>query len=611
MRKISRVLLAAPFLALLLAASTPPGHLEHLRLLPPVVLRGEKGWSLEERMRHYKVEAVSVAVFRDFRVVWTEARGFADRETKQPATPDTLFQAGSISKPVAATAVLRKVEAGELDLGRDVNAYLKSWKLPESPAAAGKKATLERILSHSAGLTIHGFPGYAVGEPVPTVPQVLDGAPPANTAAVRIDIEPGTQYRYSGGGYTIAQLVLTDVTGKPFPDLMRQLVLEPAGMTSSTYAQPLPPEKLKLAAAGYHRDGTAIPGKRHTYPEMAAAGLWTTAGDLARFAIAIGRSIRGETGTLLSKEMASRMTTRVKDDAGLGLFLDRHQARTSFGHDGADDGFQALLIADREGGFGAAVMVNSDNGINLAVEILRGIETEYEWGYLPPPVEVVKLPPADLDLLAGRYEINGDDVLPLSAAGGRLLGRAGTPQEFELHAVNRDRFVRKDREIAYEIERGGARVTGIRVVPEGETPFVATRVVTEKRFPSEDLAAGKIEEALAGYRKLFAEKPSDPGVSESRLNNLGYQLAADGERPKGIAILRLNTELYPGSSNTYDSLAEVALAAGDRAGALAASRKVLEVLPGDSKPAERARAQLKATAEKRVRELSAPAGEKK
>jgi hypothetical protein len=382
-------------------------------------------------------------------------------------------------------------------------------------------------------------------------------------------------------------------------------------MTASTYAQPLPPEKLKLAAAGYRRDGTAIPGKRHTYPEMAAAGLWTTAGDLARFAIAIGRSIRGATGTLLSKEMASRMTTRVKDDAGLGLFLGRHQARTSFGHDGADEGFQALLIADREGGFGAAVMVNSDNGINLAVEILRGIETEYEWGYLPSPVEVVKLPPADLDSLSGRYEINGDDVLPLSVAGGRLLGRAGTPQEFELHAVNRDRFVRKDREIVYEIERGGGRVTGIRVVPEGDTSVVARRVAADRRFPSEDLAAGRIEEAIAGYRKLFAEKPSDPGVSESRLNGLGYQLATGGEGPKGIAILRLNTELYPGSSNTYDSLAEVSLAAGDRASALAAARKVLEVLPGDAKAPEGTKAQLKAIAEKRVRELSAPAGEKK
>ncbi|MDQ6892109.1 MAG: serine hydrolase [Acidobacteriota bacterium] len=306
------------------------------------------------------------------------------------------------------------------------------------------------------------------------------------------------------------------------------------------------------------------------------------------------------------------MTTRVKGDAGLGLFLQRHQERTSFGHDGADEGFQALLIADREGGFGAAVMVNSDNGIALGEEILRGIENEYEWGYLPPPVDVVKLPAADLEALSGRYQINGDDAMPLSVAQGRLLGRAGTPQEFELHAVNPDRFVRKDRPIVYEVERGGGGgVTGIRVMPQDDTSVVASRVAAGKRFPSEDLAAGRMEEALAGYRKLFTEKPSDPGVSESRLNNLGYQLAAGGELPKAVAILRLNTELYPGSSNTYDSLAEVSLAAGDRAGALTASRKVLEVLPADSKADEAARAQLRANAQKRIRELSDPAGSQK
>src|SRR5713226_7121154 len=262
------------------ASETRPRELDRLRLLPPVVLKGEKGYSLEERMRHYKVEAVSVAVIRDFRVLWTEARGFADREAKEPATTRTLFQAGSISKPVTASGVLREVEAGKLLLDRDVNEYLKSWKLPENEFTAKQKVTLERILSHSAGLTVHGFPGYAAGGPVPTVPQLLDGVPPANTAAVRVEFEPGTKWQYSGGGYTIAQLVMTDTLQKSFPELMRELVLAPAGMAHSTYEQPLPPERLGLAAVGYRTNGAPLPGKRHTYPEMAAAGLWTTSEDL-------------------------------------------------------------------------------------------------------------------------------------------------------------------------------------------------------------------------------------------------------------------------------------------------------------------------------------------
>ena len=347
------------------AAAHP--HLDRLRLLPPVLVSDEKGWSLEERMKKYKVEAVSVAVFADGRVLWAEARGLADREADAAATPSTLFQAGSISKPVAATAVLKKVEAGALRLDANVNDYLKSWKLPASPEAAGRTVTLERLLSHTAGLTVHGFPGYAVGEEVPTIPQVLDGQPPANTAPVRVAFEPGTKYQYSGGGVTIAQLVMTDTFGKPFPDLERELVLGPAGMTHSTYEQPLPPAKLALAAAGYRADGRPLEGKRHTYPEMAAAGLWTTAEDLARFAIAIQKSLAGQPGALLSKEMARRMTTPVKEQAGLGLFLDAREGTTWFGHDGADAGFQALLVASRDGDCrcGIAVMANSDNGVRL------------------------------------------------------------------------------------------------------------------------------------------------------------------------------------------------------------------------------------------------------
>src|ERR1700674_914906 len=208
-------LLAATMLLPAAAIASDAPHLERIRLLPPVLLQGEKGSTLDERMRHYKIESVSVAVFGDGRMLWTEARGLADREAKGPPPVKTLYQAGSISKPVSAAAVLRRVESGDLRLDSDVNGYLKSWKLPENDLTAKQKVTLERILSHSAGLTIHGFPGYAAGEPVPTVPEVLDGMPPANTEAVRVHVEPGTQHLYSGGGYTVAQRAMTDRTGKP------------------------------------------------------------------------------------------------------------------------------------------------------------------------------------------------------------------------------------------------------------------------------------------------------------------------------------------------------------------------------------------------------------
>ena len=596
--------LAALVLSSGASAPTAPGPLGSLHLLPPVLLQGEAGWTLEERMGRYRVQGVSVAAIKNFQVAWEAAAGSADREVKEPATADTLFQAGSISKPVAAAAMIREAQEGAWKLDADVNGYLKSWKVPENAFTARQKVTLERILSHGAGLTVHGFPGYAVGEPVPTLPQVLDGASPANTAAVRVDMEPGTTWRYSGGGYTVAQLAMTDTFGRPFPELLRELVFKPAGMTKSTYEQPLPAEKLRLAAAGYRADGSAVEGKRHTYPEMAAAGLWTTAGDLARFGIAIAKSRRGDPSSLLSKPMAERMTTVFIGDHALGFGIEKHGGAVYFSHGGSDEGFQAYLIVHRDRGYGAAVMANSDNGILLAREILRGIAQRDSWeGYLPEPLEVKTLPAEALAPIAGRYQTNGDEAFTLEARGQRLFGRSPSDEQYELFAIGNDLFVRKDRETRYRIESAGGRVTSVTLLA-GDERVAANRMAPGATIPSDELAAGRIEAALTQYCALFAAKPNDPGVAEPRLNLLGYGLAAKKDYAKAIAVLRLNMELYPASSNTYDSLGEILAKSGDRAGALASYRKVLEVLPTDTKTDPSLKERLRKNAEAMVKDLS-------
>ncbi|MBZ5535591.1 MAG: serine hydrolase [Acidobacteriia bacterium] len=585
-------------------AAPPIYPIVSLRLLPPVLLKDEKGWSLEERMKHYKVEAVSVAVISNFQVLWRAAYGFADREEHKTATTETLFQAGSISKSLAAAGILRKAQDGAWFIDRDVNQYLKSWKVPENGLTAKQKVTLERILSHSAGLTVHGFPGYEIGLPVPTIPQVLDGSPPANTAPVRVDIEPGTKWRYSGGGYTVAQLAMIDTFGRPFPSLMAELVLKPAGMMASTYQQPLPPEKLALAAAGYRQDGTAVPGKRHTYPEMAAAGLWTTAGDLARFAIAIQKSLRADKASLLSKETAQRMVTPFIENDGLGFFIEKHGDKSYFGHGGADEGFQALLLASLDGSYGAAIMVNSDNGIALANEIMRGIARQYGWqGYLPEPLEAVKLPTEALAGFAGRYQLNGDEAFTIEAQGDRLHGKPPVGDAYELFPISSNVLIRKDRDTRYQIERSEGKVTGVLLIA-GEERVTAKRMAPGIKLPSDDLLAGHLEEALHAYRELRRSKPNDPGVSEARLNRLGYNFLARKEYVNAIAVLKLNAEFYPTSSNTYDSLAEAYLASGDRTRSLETYRKVLEVLPTDSKTSAESKDQLRHNAEAKIRELS-------
>ena len=271
-------------------------------LSPPIVVKGEPPvcTPLLTRMQQLHIPGVSIAVVHHGVVEWARGYGVAS-VGGAPVTAETIFQAGSISKPVAAMAALHLVQEGKLSLDADVNTKLTSWKLPPSDAAPGATVTLRELLTHTGGTTVHGFPGYAAGAPVPSLVQVLDGEKPANTPAIRIQTPPGTKWNYSGGGYTIMQQMLIDVTHEPFPKLLHDTVLAPIGMTHSTYEQPLPAALRPTAATPYDGHDKPVPGGAHTYPEMAAAGLWTTPSDLGRLIIEDQRSLKGDANHVLSQ----------------------------------------------------------------------------------------------------------------------------------------------------------------------------------------------------------------------------------------------------------------------------------------------------------------------
>lgn len=404
------------------AGAAAPGTPDPARLASELRTRvrvdggADSAFSLAERMEHHRVPGVSVAVIDDHRIVW--ARGFGTREVgrSQPVDTTTLFLAGSISKPVFATGALRLVETGQLALDTDVNRSLESWKLPESRFTADRPVTLRHLLAHTGGLTVHGFPGYRVDATIPTVPQILDGAGPANTGPVRSDTVPGAHFDYSGGGYTVGQLMATDVTGETFADLMERLVLRPAGMAHSTFRNPPPSTHVHRAASGHEAWGVPVEGRFHVYPEMAAAGLWTTASDLARWAISVSRSWRGEGGILereTAREMLRRQVRVGEDDAanapgwGLGPALVGRGDSLSFRHGGRDEGFLATFSMWPELGRGLVVLSNGTSG-ELLAEIQRGFARLYG---LPGPERVEKevAPAGSVELagLAGRYEGTG------------------------------------------------------------------------------------------------------------------------------------------------------------------------------------------------------------
>ncbi|MHC4134414.1 MAG: serine hydrolase domain-containing protein [Planctomycetota bacterium] len=348
--------------------------------------QGDPPWRrlvLADRMAHYHVPGVSIAVVNDFEIEWARGYGVLAVGGDEPVTPDTLFQAASIGKTVVAVAALHVVEEGLLDLDQDVNERLVSWHVPENELTAHEKVTLRRLLSHSAGTNGFGYQGYAQGKTLPTLQQVLDGEYPANSPPVRVVSVPGTGYAYSNGGFVIVQQLLMDVTGRPFAQIAAENVLDPAGMTQSTFEVPLPSHLAGVAARGHWPDGQAIAGGWHSYPEMGTgASLWTTPSDLARFGIEMMRAYAGKPNRLLSPDIAQEVLTRqTPDGAGYGLgfgLSEEGSRRFHFGHDGGNEGFRGRFVMYPELGRGAVIMTSGHVGEGLWREILNGISVEYD-----------------------------------------------------------------------------------------------------------------------------------------------------------------------------------------------------------------------------------------
>ncbi len=379
------------------------------------------GVSLAERMAFYSVPGVSIAVINEYQLEWARGYGVREAGKSDPVTTESLFQAGSVSKPVAAVMALQLVCAEHLDLDEDVNHSLRSWQIPAN-GTWQPRVTIRHLLSHSGGLTVHGFPGYRRDGPIPSLTQVLQGEYPANTPPIRVDTLPGTQFRYSGGGTTVLQQLLIDSTGKPFPHVARELVFEPLGMRNSTYEQPLPAPKWDQAVAGHRTGGGVVEGQWHVYPEMAAAGLWTTPTDLARLVLDIQAARAGKLHIVLSRDMVNEMLTPHVESRGLGFALAGSGASMRFGHGGDDQGFTCRLVAYSERGCGAIVMTNSDEGGPLLDEIFNAIAMEYDWpDYLPEEPTRVSVAADVLDRYIGMYVFRLDFTLVVTRDGNGLV----------------------------------------------------------------------------------------------------------------------------------------------------------------------------------------------
>lgn len=576
------------FAVLLTACSTQtttdkPDHIHQVEtgLCTPVIIEGDSTWTIEERMKHYGVRGVSIAVIDGFKIAWAKSYGVLDTATKRPVTDSTLFQAASISKPVFAMAMLKLAEEGAIRLDEDVNTQLTSWKVPENEFTATEKVTLKRLLGHVAGTTVHGFEGYVPGDTLPTLVQILNGTAPANSPAVVVDQTPGSAWRYSGGGYCIAARLMLDAKGGSVPQHMHDLVLQPLGMTHSTYEQPLPTAWANNAATGYVPDGSMTQGKWHVYPELAPDGLWTTATDLARFVIDLQKTITGDSGKVLDRATAMQMVEPfVEPHAAVGLMLNDKKGERYFDHGGWNEGFCGWIVGHVSNGKGAVILINA-NQPDFMGEVVRSVAHAYNWPQFVPQYKESPLDSTSLDAFTGRYRVGKDDMVTISKRGTKLIRQPLREEPAELVHIGDNVFVSRldERQRRFENQPGGE----VRLIVSGPTKddVLSTfdRMKDDEHIPYEFVERGEQDAAADAYSKMKAADPEEPAVNEQRLNVLGYQLMNEGQLKQAWTLLFVNMQLYPKSANVYDSYAEACLKLGDKKEALIQYKRALAMDP--------------------------------
>jgi CubicO group peptidase (beta-lactamase class C family) len=497
-----------------------------------------------------------------------------------------MFNVGSLSKGVAALTVLRLVREGKIDLNRNVNEQLISWKLPENEFTKQGTVTPLLLMNHSGGVMFS--PPYSyLPENLPTLLQLLNGESPAQSRPVVVDRVPGTEYMYSNAGYSILQQLTIDVEKKPYPEITREKIFRPLGMDNSSFEQPLPADLLKNACAGHSADGKTLAVKRYVYPIMAAGGLWTTTSDYARYVTELQKTYQGRSDKIISRELAGQMlTSHVSEQYGLGVFIrDYNGEKNYFGHLGDNRGFFAGFIAHLTDGYGAVVFTNAQNGAELIREIFNGIAAVYGWkGYLPEEYKIVALADTAMDRYTGRYLMGSDDYFEIKKVDNHLyLNRFDNAR---LYHVGDGKFVTKFRKGYLQFVTAADRNSSSAVYHFSDElgrflnePVTCSRMDPDDKVPLELLNEGKIAQAMDRYRTIKQSNPADVYLSENRFNNLGYQYLAQQKYEQALAIFKLNVEFYPESANCYDSLAEAYMNNGDTELAILNYRKSLELNP--------------------------------
>lgn len=555
-------------------------------LTTPIHIEGDSTWSIEERMEHYGIPGVSIAVIHNGKIEWAKGYGVMDTKSNVPVTKQTLFQVSTIGMPLTSYGVLRLVEQNKVALNQDINNYLKSWKLPANEFTREKKVTIKNLLNHSAGMNVHDFQGYSTDVSVPTLLEVLNGIPPANSSPIFVDKVPNENFWISAGGYTIIQQMMMDIEGKKFPEIMDELVLQPLEMNNSTFNQPLTAEQSAMAATGYLRDGSMVKGKRHTYPELATNGLSTNAEDLAKFVINIQKTLKGNSNNGISKDLSELMVTPyVEDRYGLGFLIYNRQDEIYFEHHGWSTGFYSRMSAHRDKGYGVVVLTNSTYPAFFG-ELARSVALTYEWDNYVPVHKKMKIEQHLVDEITGRYQANNAIVEVFQKDNELFTKNILDVKADELIKASDSVFVRRNASRLIKFKPNSENETiDLLYINRNDGTVAATFVKMDdnKKIPLEFLLEGDFEKALKAYSNLIEYDPINPTVTEDYLNDLGYRFFREDRMKLSQNTFKMNIILYPDSFKVYESYAEACTKTGEIDLAILNYSKSLELNPQNNR----------------------------
>lgn len=544
-------------------------------LLPRNLIKGETGKNIKEQMKFYNVPGVSVTVIKDFKIDWTKSYGVKDFTGNKAVDENTIFQAASISKAITSLVAMKLIEEGLLDLDNDINTYLKDWKIPENQFTKDKIITLRQLLSHTSGILPVGFNGYRITNKIPDLLKILTGEKPSNSRALSVVSDPGSKYQYSGYGYLVIQKAMMDVMNSGFEELMYNKLFHLLGLRNSTFEQNIPQQLKQNLAKASLVNGASIPGGYHIYPELSAAGLWSTSSDLAQMMIALLDSYRGENDNFLSQKTIKDM---VSGSNPLGFNVTKKGTNIYIGHSGSNNGYRCNMICNLEKGYGAVVLTNSEMGYQLYNEIIRSIAKTYNWEeYLPKEIETVEQDQNEMQKYAGKYQLNPTNLYYVYERNKNLYIKDLSDNEKKLFPLGNNTFITDS---GIEKFRFVADLTNNKITLEVkmyENTDVFYRVADVKDNPVELLLKGKTDEA---YQEFITRNKNASGsevINWEELDVLAYSFLRSTDFIKAKAVFEMNIKLNPENSVCYYGLGDYYLKTGDDKKALEYFNKTKEI----------------------------------